>query len=206
MAISAVSVGQRIAASILNSIINIANRVDQVVVPTSVSGTGVSVTTNGKVALAATPAASINGVFSTTYQKYRVEIDGVGSAGLSFTFVLRVGGADVTTANYDSTENLARNSAVSSATNVAGASWTLSAGNGTLHNGTVRISYPGIAQATTAVATVASMTNPQVAGTANGVVTKALSHRLSTAYDGFTLTFTGGTFTGTVKVYGEHNN
>jgi hypothetical protein len=206
LAISAVSVGQRIAASILNAIINIANRVDQVVVPTSVSGTGVSVTTNGKVALVATPAASINGVYSTTYQKYRVVIDGVGSAGLGFTFVLRVGGADVTTANYDDTTLVARNSAVSSATAVAGASWAVTAGSGTLHNVTIELAYPGTAQATTGVSTCASMTNPQVASTANGLAIRAWSHRLSTAYDGFTVTFSGGTFTGTIKVYGEHNN
>ncbi len=206
MAISTVSVGQKIAAALINSIINIVNRVDQVVVPTSVSGTGTSVTANGKVSMSATPALSVNGCFSSTYEKYRIEIDGVGSAGLTFTFVLRVAGADVTTANYDETTNLARNSTVTSSTSVAGTSWAVTAGAGTLQTATIKLSYPGTAQATTGISVCASMTNPQVAGTANGSIVRAWSHRLSTAYDGFTVTFTGGTFTGTVTIYGEQNN
>lgn len=206
MAISTVSVGQKIAAAFINSIVNIVNRSDQVVVPTSVSGAGASVTANGKIALSAASAVSVNSCFSSTYEKYRIELDGVGSAGITFTIVLRSAGADVTTANYDETTNLARNSTVTSSTTVAGNSWAVTAGGGTLHTATIKLAYPAVAQATTGLSICASMTNPQVAGTSNGSVVRAWSHRLSTAYDGFTVTFSGGTFTGTIRIYGEMNN
>ena len=175
------------------------------IIPTSVSGTGTTVGALGKVSLAAATAPAIDGVFTSEYEKYVIEIDGVGSANLNYNFVFRVGGSDVTTSNYDETTLLGRNSAASSATTVAQANWPLAAGSATLHSTKIELSYPAVAQATVGKVTTSSATNPQVAGTANGILVKNVTHRLSTAYDGFKITFSGGNFTGAIRVLGVNN-
>lgn len=211
MALTRAAVGKRITSALINAIIDLLELVPYTVgvkpvVPTGVSGTGVTLSTRGRVALAASTAPAIDGCFTSAYTSYIIEIDGVGSANVTFAFVFRVGGADVTSANYDSTELLGRNSVTSSATTVAQTSWAVAGSSATLHKSKIELSYPSTAQATLGTNVATAVTNPQVAGVNNGTIQRALSHRLSTAYDGFKITVTGGTFTGTIRIYGVNPN
>lgn len=207
MALALVAVGGKVAAAAENNEIGQVNRQTLTAVsPTSVSGTGVAVSSGGLITLTAATTPVVEGCFTATYDRYVIEIDGVASANASFTFVFRVGGVDVTSANYDSTELLGRNSLASSATAAAGASWTVAGGAGTLLQARLELAWPALAQATQGIASGTYLTNPAVAGVNNGVTIRGLSHRLTTAYDGFKLTLTAGAFTGTISISGKNKN
>jgi hypothetical protein len=210
MALARAAVGGRITSALENAQTDLLEGVPftiglKPVVPSAVSGAGVALSTRGRVQLTAATTPAIDGCFTSTYDRYVVEISGVASANASWVFVFRGAGVDVTAANYDATELLGRNSVTSSATVAAGASWAIS-GTATLHKIKLELDYPADAQATLVTNTAVFATNPQVAGVNNGVFVKALSHRLSTSYDGFKLTLTGGTFTGQIRIYGLNDN
>lgn len=174
------------------------------VIPTS--ATGGTLGASGAVTMSAASTISVDGCFSTANgQRYIVEIDGVASTAANFAFIFRSGGSDVTSANYDRTENLARNATVSSATSAGQTSWATN-GAAVLQKIKMELSYPAVAQATTGIGMSAFMANPQVSGVGTGLVQNAFSHRLSTAYDGFKITLSSGTFTGVIHIYAENDN
>lgn len=206
MAISLVAVGAKITAAITNSIIGVVNAQGLTsVIPTSVAGSGVSVGAAGKVTFTAATSVSVNGCFTSTYDNYRImlEVPTV-SATVTLTANLRSAGADTTAANYDLEVLQGTSSTAAAAQAAAGASWSVNGGvTGTVHDITFELKRPALALPT--YGTLFSMVtqNPQ---TAPGVAVRGLSHRLSTAYDGFTITPTGGTITGTIRIYGYNNN
>jgi hypothetical protein len=173
------------------------------IVPSTATGTGVTLSPNGQIACAAVSAPIANGVFSGEFDMVRVVLRGITSASTTIAAQLATGGAPVTSANYDTTVSQANSTANTVATTSAAVSWALAtAGSPTVKTVILDISSADIATYTTAIG------SSQEANTAgnSALSTLTLFHRLQTAYDGLGFLFTGGTFTGTIRFYGYNNN
>jgi len=162
-------------------------------------------TDNGKgtVSFSAQSSVSLNGVFNSTYKRYRILFDFVGSTNNDALFRLRVAGADATGSNYGIQGFYADASSVGAARN-AQTYWYINE---------VRVAGRYIQEY--------ELFNPQAAsqtyglGASTSIVTadttqvfqtrSSLGHSLSTAYDGFTFYTATGNFTGSVSVYGYNN-
>jgi len=147
----------------------------------------------------AVASQSINSVFSSTYDNYKIIFVGSASTIISIGFRLRVAGVDASGSNY------IRQRIVADSTSVAGARVT-----GTSY-------FPGDLEFDPSTQ-IYELANPAKASktgfntqalsivTSGGVNTNLIvtsgQHDLSTAYDGFTLTPSSGTITGKVSVYG----
>lgn len=208
MAISIVAVGQKITAAIANAIIALVNAQGQTgVIPTSVAGGGVSVAANGRVSFSASTAVNINGCFTSTYTHYRIEIFApTTSASLNYNIQLRASGTDATAANYDWQELKGSSATGSAAQSLAGTSWAVAAATSAIHKTSVELSNPAVAAPTIGIVTAFSVTNPMTAAATTAILNRGLLHRLSTAYDGMTINFSGGNATGTVRIYGWNEN
>jgi hypothetical protein len=170
----------------------------KLIVPSSVAGSGVSVSASGKVTFTAATTVSINGVFSATYDNYLIVCRHLHSTtNTTFQFRLRASGSDASGANY--TQQLLR----AGSTTVFGIRQTgdtignctfLSADNRSGHH--QYLYGPALAQPT-AYRTVA------VSGASGGAIEEwAGTHSLSTAYDGISLIAPANTMTGACTVYG----
>lgn len=206
MAISSVAVGGKITAAFINAIIGLVNRQGATaVIPTSVAGTGVTLGAGGKVSFAASTAVSVNGCFNSDFDTYRIEIDSTSSGAAVYTLVERLSGTNAITA-YDLQTNATVNGTNFPAQSLNQTSWTMNAQSfaGKM-NMTIDLYNPALAVATTGLATVGGAANPMTT-TAALVQQLFLSHRTTTAYDGFTLTASTGTITGSIRIYGKNNN
>ena len=169
-----------------------------VMVPSSVSGTGVTVATTGKVTFTAASPINVNGCFTTAYDYYRVVVNTTTTAtGGLWNFQLRVGGVNAAGAT-DYSFSLLQSAS-------AGAWLNLNFNAGT---NIISLGYAGAA--TTASSSIefvgpalAQKTSMSVAGNYGGTpIVGGGQHALSTAYDGFAITPSAGTITGTLCVYG----
>lgn len=206
MALSLATVGGKITAAFINAIIGLVNRQGATaVIPTSVAGTGVTLGAGGKVSFAASTAVSVNGCFNSDFDTYRIEIDSTSSGAAVYTLVERLSGTNAITA-YDVQTNATVNATNFPAQSLNQTSWTMNAQSfaGKI-NMTIDLYNPALAVATTGLATVGGAANPMTT-TAALVQQLFLSHRTTTAYDGFTLTASTGTITGSIRIYGKNNN
>lgn len=204
MALSLATVGAKITATFINAIIGQVNLQGYTaVIPTSVAGTGVTVGASGKVSFTASTSISLNGIFTSTYDHYKVEIYTTASSTAVLRVVLRSAGTDSTAANYDYTLLYANSATPGSATVAANAYWTLNASiSSTMMKHNLELTNPFLASPTTAFGrsvAYASAVAPLVGSFGGG-------HRLSTSYDGLTFTTSTGSLTGTIRVYGYNNN
>jgi hypothetical protein len=207
MGISLVAVGAKITAAIINSIIGAVNAAGlTLVVPSSVAGTGVSVTTLGTVNFSAASSVSINGVFdSTKYDNYRILVDVQGvSTASSLNFHLRASGTDETGTNYTQTFFFNPTSTtVGVATLTSSTYGQITANTGLRHS--VVMDLMDVAAPRPAVGNVQSMDWGGSAATAPFISAIALGHALSAVYDGVSFTPSTGTISGTIRVYGYNN-
>lgn len=201
MALSLASVGGKITAALFNALTNAVNANGMtLLVPTSVSGTGVTVTSAGRVLASAASSCQVNGVFSTIYEAYLVLIN-VPSMSASGTLALNLSanGTNDTSANYDTQSVYASGSSTAAAASLTGqTSLLLTPVGSALHRIRLEAFYPGTAQRTHFVEAQSSWSGSGSieAGTVGG------GHAVAAAYDGFTLTPSTGTMTGYVHVYG----
>lgn len=171
----------------------------KLIVPSSVAGSGVSVSASGKVTFTAATTINVNGVFSATYDNYLVVMQH-NASGTDFQAVrMRASGTDNTTASSYVSQRLDANS-----TTVAGARETESYARGPGLSSAERSGYhlyfygPNLAQPTAGRLV-------SVWGLSSGYIRDvAFTHNQSTAYDGFTLYPSAGsvTATGALCVYG----
>lgn len=170
--------------------------------PTSVtySGTSASIVGQGSVEFSACTSVSLNGVFSSDFDNYMISVRSIrdASANINFELRLRASGSDASGANYTHQVILANGTTVG-----AGRGTSQTAGrfgdltSSTLFHGHQIFFYgPALAQPT-AFRGVSAGTN----GSAS-IYEGAVTHSLSTAYDGFTLLPGSGNITGLVSVYG----
>ena len=204
MALSLASVGQKITAAFMNLIVAEVNKHGHTaIIPTSVAGTGVTVGASGKVSFTASTSISLNGIFTSTYDHYKVEIYTTASSTAVLRVVLRSAGTDATAANYDYTLLYANSGTPGATTVAANAYWTLNAAIlSTVMKHNLELTNPFLASMTTAIGrsvAYASAVAPLIGNFGGG-------HRLSTSYDGLTFTASTGSLTGTIRVYGYNNN
>ena len=175
----------------------------RLITPTSVdvTGAGSSATINagGSVTFSTAATLSLNGVFSATYDNYIIEMQLRSNGSNADVYGrLRLSGSDASGSNY-TVQVLNSNS--TSVTGVRLTSQTsmiiCTVDNVTERAGSTTYVYgPGLAQPT-----AFRSVNVRTASGAF-ISDDASTHSLSTAYDGITLTPSGGTLTGLVKVYG----
>ena len=204
MALSLATVGAKITAAFMNLIVAEVNKQGHTaIIPTSVAGTGVTVGASGKVSFTASTSISLNGIFTSTYDHYKVEIYTTASSTAVLRVVLRSAGTDATAANYDYTLLYANSATPGSATVAANANWALNASiSSTVMKHNLELTNPFLASMTTAIGrsvAYASAVAPLIGNFGGG-------HRLSTSYDGLTFTTSTGSLTGTIRVYGYNNN
>ena len=181
------------------------------VVPTSISvGSGsATVNANGLVSFSGATSISLNGVFTSTYNNYRLMY--VGSVGASANGELRAryrsAGSDYSASQYYQAANIvsingATNTFCGNALSYAAFSETATTSLGSdYYSGSMDIRSPQLAKFTTLQAqdfafrpgTGESMYN----------ITNQLAN--SSQYDGITMYLTTGTMTGTIQVFGYSN-
>jgi hypothetical protein len=169
-----------------------------IVTPTSIANSGGTATASGgAVTLTGVTSVSLNGVFTSTYQNYRIVINLVSSIANEIRFRMRASGTDDTGANYAIQYLFAAGSASTAARQTGQtAAWFFS-GNGTYEAvGAYDIGSPQLAKQTTLVGS-------QVYDQSTlGLISWAANHDESTAYDGITIIAGSGTTTGLIRVYG----
>jgi hypothetical protein len=171
---------------------------DSLLKPSSV--TGGTVSSFGRVDFSGVSAITVNGVFSTLYTDYEIFIDVTSGAG-QLKLTETSGGTPSTIAYYD--EILYANvAAVTAAQDLNAASWTLTAAAGAGHKTAVELSYPANAQPTTLLCRSSDF--PNLTGASLILTQLGGYHNSAAAYDGFQLTTTSGTITGSLRVVGRN--
>ena len=203
MALSLVAVGAKITASIINALVNAANANGlSLVPPASVAGTGVAMTSLGKVTVNAASSASLNGVFTSTYDNYVIVANLTFSASSLLQLSLRASGADSAAASYAYQAVQGSGASASAGGTTAQTQAYLTNQAGTLTDVRADVFAPALAAATRYWSEFYS-----VVGTTQAAGAIAGEHTVAAAFDGFTLKpGTGGaTMTGTIRVYGYNN-
>jgi hypothetical protein len=185
------------ALAVANSVNNAIGLVP--VVPSSVAvGSGsASSSSTGLVTFTGVTNVSLNSCFSSAYTNYRIVYRGTGTVDTGFSFQLRVAGTTNSSANYDG--HLCYWGA-------GGAGYVNQSNSNQIggifghayQNGTFEVFRPYLSDIT-------AMTFYGAAQNLSGATeqhTSSGNYKQATSFDGFTLTFNGGTFTGTVQVYG----
>ncbi len=202
MTLSLVAVGAKVTAAIVNNIIGVVNAGGlQLVVPTGVSGTGVTVTTLGKVAFTGATTVSVDGAFAGPFDNFAVVVNvSSASAADDLAMRLRLAGTDQSAANYSDARATVNPGSSAFAVITESAQTRLLLG---------RIDTGG----TSLKADVFTPNQPRPVRTlATGFDASKYATQYwgaladTTAYDGFTIYGPGGgTITGTLRVYGYNN-
>jgi hypothetical protein len=175
------------------------------IVPTSVavgSGTGSS-SGNGLVTFAGVSSVSLNGVFSSTYNNYRIMLTPTtaSTTGINVTARLRQSGTDITTASSYVTESLYATDAVAAAGIDTTTLWYIIDSYNTTRqeyaSATMDLFKPFNATIKTMISnchfnTGSATRTAQRSGTQSGTAT----------CDGITISASTGTIGGTISVYG----
>ncbi len=199
--VTRVAVGEKVRAAKVNELVDLVNLIGMVgVIPTSVAGTGVARdATTGVISLTNATTVTIDGAFTSAFRNYRIVLDSAGTAA-THAFYLRASGTN-SIEGYDNTELVARNATVTSSTVLNQAGWLLLGWAQTDAAWTLDLFNPQLALPTRAIMAGGSHANPAAVSTANGFVSRYLSHRPTTAYDGLVIEFSAAQ-TGVLRVYG----
>jgi len=172
------------------------------IVPTSVavgSGSG-SVDSNGNVTFSGASSISLNGIFSSAYQNYKILFESVASAQQDVWGRMRVNGTDLSSGVYGIASLNVSNSTVANLYSPSGYTQTSVYFGNTFSAAkfvsSIEFFRPNQADNTQLLWQGSTMsTNPWSFHGANSV-------NNTTVYDSFTFWAGTGTFTGTVRVYG----
>jgi len=194
MAIKTFTTGEVLTASDTNTYL--ANSGLVAIAPTSVAGTGVTVS-NATVTFSASSAVNVNGVYSATYRNYKVLINISSSSQVILSYRLRVSGSDNSTGNY-SQQRL-----VADSTTVAGERTT---GQTTGVIGQLVLSDFSFFDCNFFQPFDTTKTGLMVTGTSfvggSYITNLAGQFGATTSFDGFSIFPVSGTITGTLSVYG----
>jgi hypothetical protein len=173
----------------------------RMIVPTSVANGTISST--GAVSFSAASSVSLNGVFSSTYDNYKVMIILTTAASAGIRFRTRVSGTDLTSSTYRHLSYYANSAANSfSALDASSSATSGSLGYGGSRSSSIEfdIFNPKLLEYThlRAKSTFADGTN--MFALDSGIVVNDL-----VSYDGFTIYPESSNITGTIRVYGYKN-
>lgn len=147
----------------------------------------------------ATTAVNVNNCFSATYSRYRILIKNFAASGQDITYMkLRVGGVDNSAAQYYYGTTKVSWAAASSA--IGGSGLTTGFYCGT---GVAQYTLTSIDIGNPFVTTATSMNYLGISD--NASVVGAGEHFVNSSFDGFSLLWASGTFTGEVVIYGYSN-
>jgi hypothetical protein len=201
MALSLATVGAKITATAWNLIVTAVNATWAVsVVPTSVSGAGVTVDSTGKVSFTAATSVVVNGCFTSAYNNYLIEMDITTTGAASLPLVLRAAGVNSTSA-YDRTRLSGVGATASAAQSLNAAAWEMVAAVITgRHVVSLKVVGPAAAVATVGTIITGSTDNPMTV--AAGINNAVIQHRTASSHDGFTITPSTGSITGNLRITG----
>jgi hypothetical protein len=146
-----------------------------------------------KATFAAAGSVSVNGCFTTTYTHYRLLIEGNGSVSQTVQMKLRAGGVDMSDSTVTKGEVYSAAATAPARETSGETSIRLGVFASTHSSIAVDVFSPKLADYTCTLAL--SMATPTV-------YIEGGYHGTATAYDGFTLLPSTGTFTGSLWVYG----
>ncbi len=157
-------------------------------------------TDNGKgtVSFSAASSVSLNDVFSTTYDNYKILFTNSNTSGSDVYIRVRVSGADLTSNSYANIRNITSiGGSITSYTNYADTVVNLGGNLTTQNSYSVEISNPFATKRTQ----IYSLGTADSSSSMNQEIVNA-SVKNTTSYTGFTLISSLGNMTGTVSVYG----
>lgn len=164
------------------------------VIPSSVavgSGTG-SASSLGTVTFSGASSVSLNGIFTSTYDNYRIVLKATDTGTNSVSFRVRASGTDLSTTTYGRSQyGFTFAGAIDSDSQASSTSITIARANGSIFAADATVFSPFLSENTRLVSQFVDSTRGDSAW---GYVNN------STSYDGFTIT--GTSMTGTVSVYG----
>lgn len=169
------------------------------VTPTSIAATGGSSSLSGATAtFTGTSTISLNGIFTATYNAYRIVIEALPSVNGSLRGRLRAAGTDNSSANYAYAAPQISYSAGTLTANAYGATDPLVTfgQNTTANASTLFLDIAGAFSASIRTNWASRMSSASFTDICGGQLT------VSTSYDGITFFPASGTFTGTVTAYG----
>jgi hypothetical protein len=168
-----------------------------IVSPTSIANSGGSASASGgEVTCSGVTSLSLNGIFTSTYSNYSIVFTHTETAGAAFNMRMRASGSDNSTSNYAWGGGYQAYGSAATAEGATGTNtWQFSGqANGT-NSVTINVYLPQAAFPTTF----------NSSGSDTGNVRRYGGYfSASTQFDG--ISFYGGTFSGTVRVYGYKNS
>jgi hypothetical protein len=174
----------------------------RLVVPTSVavgSGSG-SANAAGQVTFSGASSVSLNDVFSTTYDNYRIVLELTASANIAIDMRMRFNNADNSSANYWNNRTLGQ------ATNVASVGATTADTSflrvAEFESGIATGSYDLFSPFKTQITSIQGLNQFRYTSFYQHSEMKTGQMTVTTSYTGFSLIPTSGNITGTVSVYG----
>ena len=174
----------------------------KLIVPSSVavgSGSG-SVATQGTVSFSGASSVSLNNVFSSTYDSYKIIVDCLPSTTLDLNMRLRVGGSDNSTSNYNRQYLLGNSTTVSAARSTGQNLWAIN-GGASAHRQLLDMTIVNPALSLSTGMYLGAAMNYDNTG-ALIVIHNGYSFSATTTFDGLSLFVSTGTMSGTIRVYG----
>ena len=167
------------------------------ITPTSVSA-GATISSTGTVTFTSQTSVSFNGVFSSTYDAYKVVYNTLHSSNSGTTFRLRASGTDATSTAYEWQRLRATSTTVSTGYQGSQTSFDIiiNASGTSYQLGEFTVYDPFKASATYLTTSNTYTVNSATIGQIGG------RHNVSTSYDGFTLTVDAGNMTGSIQIFG----
>ena len=175
----------------------------RLITPTSIANSGGSASVSGgEVTFTGVSSISFNGVFSATYDNYRIITKATASTRVALNMRMRVAGVDNTTANYQ-----AQLSGAEAAAGVfVRASNQTSGRIAAVDTTTTPISTDIMSPFLAEVTVMTSLVGLAAATTGNSVAMESMGHNVASSFDGFTLLPASGTLTGKIRIYGYQNS
>jgi len=149
----------------------------------------------------AVSSVSVDDVFSSEYENYRLILDTTSTANVEWSLRLRVSGADNSTANSYVTQKLTASASTVSGSRTTHDNWSFGEHQNVQGNGHDAIIWRPFAAEKT------SFWNNTAATASNAYLSiRTGTHNQATSYDGFTIYQASGTFSGTLRIYGYRNS
>lgn len=207
MVIGNVAVGGVIRAATTNQVISASNTIGLVgIIPYSVEGSGVSVSPNGQITFTGATGVSINGVFGSNFDTYRIVVQSTARSSASPTQLrLRTVRVDDAT-NYVWTKTVTSGASLNDAFTSSGSATSVPIDDGLQVNQitltTIDLAYPGQGAVKSGI-----ITGTNLFGGTMSTHTIGIGTSNSPVADGFSLfpLTNAATWSGVVRVYGYNN-
>jgi hypothetical protein len=173
--------------------------------PSSIANSGGSASLTGAmVSFSGVTTVSLNGVFSSTYDNYRIIIGNTASASANLLMRLRASGSDNSSANYawSGTYTSSTSAAYNGETGAGATSMAIGYSESGMQCNTILDIFSPFATNQA----IYFANNLRISGSVSNENKRSGGMTVTTSYDGFTLFAASGTITGSIRVYGYKNS